>query len=389
METLCKNDNWLRQKRDSSLGKLLFTNGYFDGRTEMFYHGSKGFNPEILFFHRILHEFGEFSEADMEYMTDIKERFFYATLGVVVGDYLIQNLARGLMGDRMKRILFALGNTNSGKGVLTRAITLSCGGYVGTFNAECLCHRMGSSQEEAQQLRWALLLANKRLLLSNEMDTKSDLNGNMIKKLASGGDALIGRQHGGNETEFTMHSLQVVFANDLSDITPYDDAVDSRVRLIRYTKQYVENPNPTNENELKMDDSVKYEIESERFQRCFVGLLVNAYVTKDFTEPDEVKNSKKDWFGENEGDIVKKFLVDFEITNNPEDYTASDEIQEWLKTAANGITIKKFGSELKRHCAAKKYEQVNNDNKKLLGRVKKVWYGIKRIVEEEEDNNEW
>jgi hypothetical protein len=30
-----------------------------------------------------------------------------------------------------------------------------------------------------------------------------------------------------------------------------------------------------------------------------VGLLIKYYIDENFTEPDEVKNSKKDWIGEN------------------------------------------------------------------------------------------
>jgi hypothetical protein len=57
----CRDDNWLRQKQDSSLGKILFKNGYFDGRAKHFYdQETYGFNPNILFFDRINHDFGQF-----------------------------------------------------------------------------------------------------------------------------------------------------------------------------------------------------------------------------------------------------------------------------------------------------------------------------------------
>ncbi len=35
-------------------------------------------------------------------MNDVKQRLFYNTLRESVGDYFIQNLARGQMGDRIK-----------------------------------------------------------------------------------------------------------------------------------------------------------------------------------------------------------------------------------------------------------------------------------------------
>ncbi len=57
---------------------------------------------------------------------------------------------------------------------------------------------------------------------------------NMIWKIASGGDILIARGHCQNETEFTTHFVPVVLTNDIPNIKPYDDAIDSRVHLISY-----------------------------------------------------------------------------------------------------------------------------------------------------------
>jgi hypothetical protein len=104
------------------------------------------------------------------------------------------------MGDIQKRILFGLGGTNCGKSIITTAIMLSCGDYVGSFNAENLAHK-NNVDDEAKSMRWAMLLRYKRLIFSNEMKTKIVLNGNMIKKISSGGDTLIGRTHGKEELE--------------------------------------------------------------------------------------------------------------------------------------------------------------------------------------------
>jgi hypothetical protein len=100
IKTLCKNENWLKQKQYSSLGKILFLNGYYDCKEQKFYPKVDfGFNPEILFMGRIHHDFEPFDE---NYMDSIKRRLFYDALGTEQGDYLILNLARGLAGDLMK-----------------------------------------------------------------------------------------------------------------------------------------------------------------------------------------------------------------------------------------------------------------------------------------------
>ena len=94
-----------------------------------------------------------------------------------------------------------------------------------------------------------MLIKNKRIINSNEIKSTIELNGNMIKKISSGGDTNVGRNHCQAEEEFVMIPLAICLANDLSPIKPYDDAVESRIRVVSYTKQYVDEP--SNEFELK------------------------------------------------------------------------------------------------------------------------------------------
>ena len=168
----------------------------------------------------------------MEYIQTIKDRLFCLPLGEEVGNYVILNLARGLAGDMMKRVMFGLGMSNTGKGIVTRALQLSCGQYVDTFNAECLAYTTSSSD----------LLQNKRIIISNEITNDKPLNENIIKKVCSGGDALKGRVHGGLETSFVPQFLSVLLANDIPEIKPYDDALINRVRVYSYTKPFVDEP---------------------------------------------------------------------------------------------------------------------------------------------------
>jgi hypothetical protein len=87
---------------------------------------------------------------------NIRQRLFTLPLGDGVGDYLILNIARGLAGDMMKRIMFGLGMSNTGKGILTKACQLSMGQYCGTFTADNLAFN-NNTNDEAQKLRWAFL----------------------------------------------------------------------------------------------------------------------------------------------------------------------------------------------------------------------------------------
>jgi hypothetical protein len=143
LKILCVDDKWLFRSYSSSLGKLLFNNGYFDMKTNEFH---SGFNKDIVFSGKIPHDYKPFMIDDEKYIESIKRRLFYEPLGKEVGDYFILNLARGLAGDRMKRIFFGLGFSNKGKSTVTKALLKTCGDYVGIFDGNNLAYRNTSAE---------------------------------------------------------------------------------------------------------------------------------------------------------------------------------------------------------------------------------------------------
>ena len=384
MKSLCVNNDWLRQKAESSLGKILFKNGVYDFTEGKFYDkATYGFNPDVVFMGRIHNDFVIPTDDTIAYMEDIKYRIFYQVLGKEVGDYFISNLARGLAGEaiRMKRILFGVGVSNSGKGVLTTACMKALGDYVGSFNAGNLVHR-NTSQEEAQIMRWALLLRFKRIIFSNELKSDAVLDGTQIKKISSGGDELVGRDHCKSETEFVSHFVPIVLANDVPKIKPYDDAVNTRLRVLTYNKTFVDEP--SNEFELKNDPNIKEEITTDKFQSAFVHILLRSYAEfihnkRVEIEPIEVMQAKQDWVEESTS-VITDFLEDFEITDDTEDYVLSEDIKKWLEGKKLGITINKFVMELKKYCTIKKFANVDRFDKRVGKKSCKAWKGIKSLA---------
>lgn len=400
LKTMNMNDNWIKQRQNSSLGKILFNNGYYDFKKELFYSKAEyGFNPEILFVGKIHQDFRGLDYDEVKYMDTIKMRLFHNPLGEELGNYLLLNLARALSGELMKRFLFGLGGTNGGKSILTEAICLSIGDYAGVFNAENLAYRQ-SSADEAAQLRWALLLRFKRIILSNEVkngDGEKDipLSGNLIKKISSGGDPVVGRTHNKEETPFVPHFLAICLANDMLKIKPYDDAVDARAKIMKFDKTFVDNP--SNEFELKKDENLKAEMSTEKFQRCFVMLLIKYYTDWNDAkqvegyvevEPSIVTQGKREWVEEAEG-FLSTFLKDFELTgNDKEDKVKSCDIEDWIKAKKLGVSMMKFAIEMKKFLKINNIEGVYNKDKKVAGKTSVYWLGIKRAdiddgVEEE------
>jgi len=380
--SMCRNDNWMKEVESTSLGKLLFMDGWLNLRTNEFH---ETFDPNILFMYRIPMNYSQTEDA--EYMDRIKNLLFITPLGTEEGEFLLLSIARAIAGDRLKRLLFGLGGTDGGKSTVTKALTNSFGEYVSVFNAENLIYNQNSS-DEAAKLRWCFLLRHTRLIISNELKKDKELDGNSIKKVSSGGDTLVGRVHGGLETKFTPQFNCFILANDLPKITPYDDAVNKRVNIVRFSKTFIDGE-PTNEFQLKKDVNIEVELETKKFQFNFMKLIINRYVEfikggKVDVIPQAVLNAKVDWIGDDaDTNVINKFLTEFEISNNAEHFIESSNIQQWLEQQKLGISFKKFSIELKKYITIKKFSSVESKDKKVYGRVTKVWTGITRIEDTE------
>ena len=198
----------------------------------------------------------------------------------------------------------------------------------------------------------------------------TEINGNMIKKISSGGDSLIARVHGGLETEFIPHFLGITYANDAPKISGIDTdpAINNRLKVISYNKKYV--ANPSNEYELKIDDNIDNEISTDEFKNAFQFIVFDAYLKfiangRVENEPEAVKLSKVEWVGDGgEHKTINKFLELFEITNDKSHFTPSSEIDLWLTNDKIGLTITKLSMELKKYCKIKGFTNIESKDKK-------------------------
>ena len=386
------NDEWHSKLFESSLGKILFKNGYWDFKQHRFFGTDcEGFDYSIVFVEHIPYDFKynlkEFTEEELDYINSVKKRLFYDPFGEEIGDWYAEKLARGLAGDCQKNFLVGIGSSNTGKSIMTSACGSALGGYFGSYNGNNLKYKQIQSNDEAQALRWVMGLQYKRLIFSSELPMGFPIDANMMKKVSNGGlDRIVARGHGGYETEFKIGFLPVLFANDMNDIKPMDDAIATRLKCIDYKKVCVDEP--LNEYEMKKDPNLGAELETDRFRNAFVWIMLHAY--KDFDvikkrieiEPLGVKHAFNAIVGENADDIVKKFLNDFIITSDKEDFIKSSDIEEWLK--GTQISMTKFGRELNKYISLNGIQNVNSFDKKIGGKTKKVWSGIRFATEDDD-----
>ena len=133
------------------------------------------------------------------------------------------------------------------------------------------------------------------------------------------------------------------------------------------------------------------EIDTVDFQQAFLKILVLKYLDgKDGrfdADPMGVILAKQDWIG-TEATCLSKLCEDYEITDNANDYVLSNDIETWLKEKKVGISMKRFGMDMKLYCVKNKLENVVSKLKKLRGKPRQVWTGIKLISENDDNDND-
>jgi phage/plasmid-associated DNA primase len=396
-----QNDSrWLMNSLSSSIGKILFNNGYLDFYNKRFVpNEDDNYDKDIVFFEIIDRNYRPITtDTESEERKNLekhKKQLFHTPFTEDVGNWYILQLARGIAGDAMKRVLFGIGNGNTGKSLITSILKECFGSYVGAFNGENLIFHKNKTTDEGANMRWVLLLKTRRIIFSSEIKMGCQIDGNIVKKLSNGGkDELTGREHCSNETQFKVVFLPIIFANDIDDIKPCDDAVVSRIRAIPYNKVFVDGE-PKNEYQLKKVDEYNTEspncvLRTDEFIDCFIQIIFESYCkfidnNRIEVEPTEIVSARENVVGDIQVDLIEGFLELFEITNDPDDFTPSCFIEEdYLKKRQ--ISLKKFGSEMKKYLNMKsnegKYNNVVNDISKnvpeLGGRQKKCWIGIKK-----------
>lgn len=352
--TCCKSisESERETMRNNTLFKILFKNGIFDFKTNTF---KEQFDPSLFFVFQLPYDFKPYSTELNDMVNELNQTFFIDPFKSEVkdasgsvsstkeGDYIKKALARAIAGDiSSKRIYMGLGDTNNGKSLLVSMMNYVFCDYVGMFNGENLCFRQ-SSNDEATKYRWALLNKDKRLMFASEFaDEKNLLNGDMMKKLSSGGkDKVQGRTHGKEEEEFIIHFTMYLLLNDMPDINPFDDAVKDRCQgIVNYNYKFVSNvQDEMYEKKIKNLDHIF----SQDYRYAFFHLLNNAF--QDFmkngnVEPEEVIQFRNETTEDMDINVI--ISDNFTITEDENDKILNDDLKEFINEKKIKLSLKKL-----------------------------------------------
>jgi len=334
------NDNFEDELYEQTKYKLFFQNGYYDFIQEEFINNLDNVNTPIII-NKDLN-----MNSNNQLRTEMLNKIFYPIFGIndinkdknefELFRYWLHTLARAIAGHvEDKRWFLMEGLRNSGKGVLSDLIINTFEKYILTTNADnFLMKKTQGDQNKA--LSWVMDYQFKRLMLCNEMKKGDNvsIDGNLIKKISSGGDRIMARKNFADEKEFQIQATLFIACNSVPDFTP-NDCLET-CDMYSMKSNFLKPENYNDENYLRMnsikyykaDETIKSYIKNKEVINEFILMLIQAYGWEDTFYPKQFKENTAE---ENINDDLKELFSLFEFTNNANDFITNKELEDYLK----------------------------------------------------------
>lgn len=397
----------------SNLYKLCFNNGFYDFKNKEL----KNYDTDT---HTTIKINRDFKTPNKKTIEEVYEKILNPIFN---NDKEIMNtwlnyIARGLAGHiEDKNWGVGMGERDCGKGVLVGMLENCFGEYCRSTNSENFLFKKGQG-DSAKSLSWLVPFEFRRLLLTNEITIgeNTKINGNVIKKLSSGGDKIEARVNHKDEINFKIQARVCMFCNDLPPIEPADSK--ETAYMFRYPSKFLDPSDirlgkpkmrpimkevngeieyEVNEegekiminvcNYYKKDDNIKLWSKSEEVMNAFIHIIFNNYSDK-IELPDSMKEDMNDFKEEEKEE--DKFLAIFnyagDSTYDPDqrDWVSIDQIKMLLRTANISLSPQKYKNYLLGQGCMKGKRLDPNTNKRV-----NCWINLQvneNVVQQLEDN---
>ncbi len=378
----------------SNLYKLCFKNGYYDFK--------KGkLVPYDIDTHTTIKINRDFKKATPEMIKAVYDRILNPIFNHnnELRDTWLNYIVRGVAGHiEDKNWGVGIGERDCGKGVLVGLLESCFTDYCRATNSENFLFK-GGQADSAKALSWLVPFEFKRLLLTNEITRDSQgkyrINGNVLKKLSSGGDKIEARVNHKDEINFKIQARVCMFCNDLPPIEPADTKETAymfkypskflnkgddrlgkplmrpKMKEIGEDMEYVKDVNGDKVMEnvcnfFEKDDDIKYWCKKSEVLDAFIEILFTHYGTR--VEVPETMKEEMDDFKEEEKEEDKflsmfRFVGDKNWDEEGKDFVTISQIAVLLKRSHINLSSQKYKNYLTPK-GAFKTKRLNENTKK-------------------------
>nr|QOI90416.1 hypothetical protein HWQ62_00280 [Pyramimonas orientalis virus] len=364
------------EKLDSNPKLLGFENGVYDldndefreGRPEDYISMTTGIN---------------YIEYDVEnpYVDEVDGFMRKVLTNDNVREYVWTLFASILDGtNRDEKFHIWTGSGSNGKSKIVELFQHTIGDYACIFNVSLLTQKRVGSNATNSELAIA---KGKRFAILQEPEENERLNVGLMKEL-TGGDQIQCRCLFKEPIRFKPMFKMILTCNHMPAIPPDDGGTWRRVRRVEYTSKFVDDPNPNNEHEFRIDRELGYKF--ELWKETFMAMLLRYYKLYKkkgkIVEPREVMEYTYEYQRKND------VFADFCDTVIAEDAGAAVDVTslfERFKEYCNADNIKnKAKKSTFQEAMEKRYGKL------VLVKGVKCWKGIKLVekLKPEEDEDE-
>jgi P4 family phage/plasmid primase-like protien len=254
-------------------------------------------------------------------------------------DYVLTVFASFLHGSiRQERFHIWTGSGSNGKSCCVDLFEHAFGDYCCKFPVALLTQKRVASNAATSELARA---KGRRFACLQEPGEDERLNIGFMKEL-TGGDKVFGRLIYKEPIEFKPQFKMILTCNHLPAVPSDDGGTWRRIRVVEFTSRFVENPNPNNASEFKLDTTLTSRFNDWRTH--FMALLVHTYdtvvKTHGIVEPEPVMACTLQYQRENDrfSEFFDSHIVPREGSSIAMD-TLYDEFKFYVRTANPNVKL--------------------------------------------------
>jgi P4 family phage/plasmid primase-like protien len=283
------NDQEFISKLNSKKHLIPFTDGVFDLINRQFRKTSKDDYVNLT--------------VNYPYNSNLENKEVYKFLNEVlpdtsVRDYVLKKMSECLNGDIPNtNFLMFIGDTGAnGKSQLLNLMKLAMGEFGEKVEVTLLTRKRNNANESNSE---KIKLMNKRFAFLSEPEDGEKINIGLLKEL-TGSEEIVARGLYQESVSFVMEAKLFLACNELPEIKGEDTALWRRIRAIDFPSRFLDNPNPTEPGEYKIDRTLPSRMREDiRWRQTFMKILIDYYYRDNIQEPEQVKIKTNEYRQEN------------------------------------------------------------------------------------------